>query len=112
MHITLRFKVDQKNELDLLHKIKESLNCGRVNYRKNKEFALFEIADHDSLVYIIKYLDIYSLKGVKNISFVRFKKLRNRISLKQHLNIPSLKTKNKLINLLKSINKIDEDRVH
>jgi len=111
LQTSLRFKVDQKNELNLLRKIKESFNCGHVYHRKNKEYALFEIGDHDNLVYIIEYLDIYSLKGVKNISFVRFKKIWNRINLKQHLDIPSLKVKNRLINLIKSINKIDEDRV-
>ena len=112
LHIRLRFKVDQKNELNLLHKIKESFGCGHVNHRKNKEFALFTIGDRENLVRIINYLNIYPLKGSKNISFIRFKNLWNRVNLKQHVDIPSLKIKNRLINLLRSINKIDEDRVH
>ena len=69
------------------------------------------IQTHKHLSEIIRYLNAYPLKGIKNVSFIKFSKLWNKKELKQHLSVPSLKVKTRLINLVKSINKIDEDRV-
>ena len=111
LNILLRFKIDQKNELNLLEKIKEGFGCGKVYHRANKEFSFFLIQTHKHLSEIIRYLNAYPLKGIKNVSFIKFSKLWNKKDLKQHLSVPSLKVKTRLINLVKSINKIDEDRV-
>jgi len=111
LRIRLRFIVDKKLEDNLLIKIKDSLNCGFIEHR-NSEMSRFVLDSNKKLFVIIKYLDIYKLKGIKNISYIKFKRLWNKLELKQHLNIVSLKVKKRLLNLVKTINKLDEEIVH
>ena len=113
LRIRLRFIVDQKSEDRVLIKIKESLNCGFIEDRKVvKDMSRFVLDSNKDQIVIIKYLDTYKLKGIKNISYIKFKRLWNKLELKQHLNIVSLKVKKRLLNLVKTINKLDEEIVH
>ena len=106
LHIHLRFIIDQKNELNILKKIKEKFNCGHIKY-----MSTFVLDANKKQCVVIDYLDKFKLKGIKNVSYIKFKRLWNKLNLKQHLNIKSIKIEIRLINLVKTLNKIDEDRV-
>ena len=111
--IRLRFIVDQKSEDKILIKIKDSFNCGFIEDRNDLVgMSRFVLDSNKDQIVIIKYLDTYKLKGIKNISYIKFKRLWNKLELKQHINIVSLKVKKRILNLVKTINKLDEEIVH
>lgn len=116
LRIRLRFIIDQKNESDLLLRIKESFNCGFIEttplrpfrvaggQRAEKEMKRFVLDANKRQSRIIDYLETYPLKGDKKVSYIKFKRLWNKLELKQHLNITSSKVRKRLLNLVETIN--------
>jgi len=73
LRIRLRFIVDQKSEDKILIKIKDSFNCGFIIDLVG--MSRFVLDSNKDQIAIIKYLDTYKLKGIKNISYIKFKRL-------------------------------------
>lgn len=111
LYICLKFIIDQKNELNILKKIKEKFNCGYIETKNIKYMSRFVLDANKNQCIVIDYLDKFKLKGIKNVNYIKFKRLWNKLNLKQNINIKSIKIERRLINLVKTLNKIDEDRV-
>ena len=107
LNIHLKFTIDQKNELNILKKIKEKFNCGYIEHNMWR----FVLNANKNQCIVIDYLDKFKLKGIKNVNYIKFKRLWNKLNLKQNINIKSIKIERRLRNLVKTLNKIDEDRV-
>lgn len=83
--IRLRFLLDQLDENRLMNSIKDSFGCGYVYNRPqtmNQGFIIDSLIGVDIL---INYLDKYSLKGNKKISFLKWCSVYKILYFKKHL---------------------------
>jgi hypothetical protein len=104
--VRLRFIIDEKNEKWIFYKLKEFLNSGVISTLKQTEnmfrFTSTSIKSHEKLV---EYLNNFSLRTFKKISFVRFTRLiyyiKNRKTLPWEKQSKVLKTIENLIENIK-----------
>lgn len=109
---TLRFDLTQKwsaNKIILDHildlfRIRYNIVIGKVVTHTSPECWSIRIQGLENCKHLIDYFDNYSLKTKKRESFIKWKSLYNHFILKDHLN---LEKKNEIINIIKSINKLD-----
>lgn len=110
--VRLRFIIDQKNEKWIFYKLKEFLNSGVISTRKQVEnmfrFTSTSISSHEKLV---EYLNDFSLRTFKKISFVRFTGLIYYIKNRKTLPWPLLlqRQKEKQSKVLKTIENLIEN---
>lgn len=104
--VRLRFILDQKNEKKIFYKIQDFLqskDCGVISNRTQIElmfrFTSTSISSHEIL---IKYLERYSLRTLKKVSFLRFCSLLRYIKNRKTL-VWKGKVLQKIENLLKNI---------
>jgi hypothetical protein len=64
--ISLRFIVDQKDELLLFNQLKDILGSGSIYVRKNNNYR-FAITNISKLVFIVEYFNAYALRSKKTI---------------------------------------------
>ena len=101
--VRLRFILDQKNEKQVFYKLQSFLQSGVISNRIKVEhmfrFTSTSISSHEIL---IKYLQRYSLRSIKKVSFLRFCCLLRYI--KNRKNLPwENKVLLRIENLLKNI---------
>ena len=71
--VSLRFILDQKNELFLLQKVKTFLGSGNIHRRfKVENMHRLVVRNRKSHEILIKYLDKYPLRSIKKVSYLRF----------------------------------------
>lgn len=101
--VRLRFILDQKNEKEIFYKIQDFLQSGVISNRTKVElmfrFTSTSISSHEIL---IKYLERYSLRTLKKVSFLRFCCLLRYIKNRKTLPWQG-KVLQKIENLLKNI---------
>ena len=87
-----------------LFRIRYNIVIGKVVAHTSPECWSIRIQGLENCKHLIDYFDNYSLKTKKRESFIKWKSLYNHFILKDHLN---LEKKNEIINIIKSINKLD-----
>lgn len=103
--IVLVFSLMQKSE-DKLFCYLKSLLKGSLDYQRGKDVWCLKLEAVNDRKRLIIYLDRFPLWSNKNISFVRFKKLHVRLTDgKYKWRLTSVRAKERLIRLVKNINK-------
>ena len=76
--IEIQFALEEKDEKDLLDRIRKLLGTGRCSETKSGmyRYTLNRVRERERLV---SYLNAYPLRSKKNIPYVKWKKLRYRI---------------------------------
>ncbi len=98
--ISLRFIVDQKDEILLFNKLKDILGSGSIYTRKNNNYR-FAITNISKLSIIIEYFNIYALRSKKQFAFTKWKVIYYCVLNKEHKTLKgmeNLKELSKLIN--------------
>jgi len=87
----LRFAIDQKDEKELMERIKIALGGGSFHVRKttNFRFQYFHVRP-DEQDPLVQYLEKYPLQSEKYIDYVRWKTLRYHFLNGEHLESQSL----------------------
>jgi len=101
--VRLRFILDQKNEKQVFYKLQSFLQSGVISNRiKVEHMFRFTSTSISSYEILIKYLQRYSLRSIKKVSFLRFCFLLQYI--KNRKNLPwENKVLLRIENLLKNI---------
>jgi len=105
IRVTIRFTLVQKNEPVIMNHLKTLLS-GSSSSNKDGDIIRLYIAAIPKVKQIFDYLDKYPLKSNKNIALVRAKKIYYRITDgKFKLRLESKRSRERLINLVRNINK-------
>ena len=98
--ISLRFIVDQKDELLLFNQLKDILGSGSIYARKNNNYR-FAITNISKLVFIVEYFNAYALRSKKQFAFSKWKVIYYCVLNKEHKtpkSMENLKELSKLVN--------------
>lgn len=89
--IRLRFLLKQKDEKQILDKIKNVFHGSVREIKQTTDAYEYVLDSNFRQIKIINYLNEHPLKSIKHINYLKFKNLYYQIQRKEHLNVLNIK---------------------